>query len=183
MGMTVTRQAAVFLWSLVFGGGLGMCYDLFRLLRRWRRWGWGWVFFQDLLYFALYTAATFLFLMAWCQGELRWEVWLGQGLGAVFWFCTMSKIFLIIGCKVMEFGKWGISGMERITFRPLWYLSRKIAGIIGKIGQFAFEIGKKVGGFLRIDLKNLGKLLYNHGETMRASSCAAEDSEGGDSIG
>jgi len=80
MGNSVTAQALDFLGALALGGGLGLVYDLFRLLRG--RFCLGILGSAlDLLYWPLSVAALFFYAVAAGNGEVRIYLLVGAVLG------------------------------------------------------------------------------------------------------
>lgn len=89
MGVALTEQAVMFFRSVMLGGVLALCYDLFRALRGLGGVLWGGVL--DGAYCLLSAAALFLFVMA-GDGELRLFFLAGALGGAVLFFCLLSQI-------------------------------------------------------------------------------------------
>ena len=173
MGFTISQQAGIFAAAIGFGLCLGIVYDLLRLWRREGKLPFVPVLLLDLFYFALYTFSTFLFLMDQCSGELRPNVLLGQLLGAVLWFCTLSRLFLKLGERIVGLAKGGGRLLFRLTVLPLLVVSRKIAAILERFGRFLKKNRIKLHTSARIDLKKAGHMLYNQGESTQTSSDAA----------
>lgn len=170
MGFTISQQAGTFAAALGFGLCLGVAYDLLRLWRREGRLPFVPVLLLDLLYFALYTFSTFLFLMDQCSGELRPYVLLGQLLGAVFWLCTLSRPFLKLGQRIVGVAKGGGGLLFKVTVLPLLVFSRKIAAVLERAGRFLKKNHIKLHTSARIDLKKAGHMLYNQDESTQVSS-------------
>lgn len=100
MGAAISRQVFSLTGALLLGLGLGLVYDLLRLLRRSHR---HWMeIVLDLLFWLLCTLTLFL-----------WSVWTGKGVVRVYialallgggwlWFQTFSEQFLALGRRLMD---------------------------------------------------------------------------------
>ena len=90
--LTIADQTRLFLLALGLGFLLGIVYDLFRVVRMaftMRRVG---VFIQDVLFFLTCAAATFLFLLAVNQGEIRGFIIAGEGLGFLIYYFSFGLL-------------------------------------------------------------------------------------------
>lgn len=92
MGIVNGQQAMLFLYAAVFGIGLGMYYDCFRILRILVKWNAVWVLIQDLVFFLSSAFGFFLFLFFWNNGEIRIYVCLASALGMTVYFLTLGRL-------------------------------------------------------------------------------------------
>ncbi len=114
-------QTLTFLWSLLLGAVLCGWYDLFRLWRRQARCGVITVFFQDILFWTVSAAVTFLFLLARENGAVRWYVLFGTAIGFLLWRRTVGAILFRLADRV--------SGVFRKVFSAIFSPFAKIFGI------------------------------------------------------
>ena len=112
--MTLAHETIVFLYSLLLGAGVGVVYDVFRVLRLTIGRNRFVVFGEDLLFFAVAAGGTFLFCLEFCQGQLRLFVLLGEGLGFLLYFFTAGEL-------VIHFFRWVIEWIGKL-FQKLWQL-------------------------------------------------------------
>lgn len=127
MGNEIPEQLAMFLRSVVLGGGLGLLYDLARCLRRLG--GGLWRGLLDVAVSLTAAAALFFFVMA-GSGELRLFILLGALLGVTLFFCLLSPLL-----------------------RPLWDFWLDLLLIpfrfLGRIAKKLYQICKKLFSFFR----------------------------------
>lgn len=71
MVLSNAQQTAVLFWSLLFGAGLGVVYDLLRVFRVFVPGSAVTVLFQDLFYFLTTAVASFLFIFEVNDGTVR----------------------------------------------------------------------------------------------------------------
>lgn len=121
MEKTVNEQLMLFGFALLFGMMLGVVNDLFRFIRFLGFDTKKAVFFQDILFMCLCAFATFLFSLAYNQGEIRFFTLFGEFLGIVIYRYTIG----IITGKV---------------FSGLVYVLKKIKTCIVMVYQFNVRI-------------------------------------------
>ena len=92
------EQAAVLLWSLLFGGCLGAAYDLLRCVRCVVVCSSVSVFFQDLFYFLFAAIASFLFIFEVNDGTVRLFILFAFLLGGLVDRCTFGLLTVSL-CK------------------------------------------------------------------------------------
>ncbi len=100
MAISATVQLRIFLLSLGAGALAGIFFDGFRAFRRLVRSGVLWVGVQDILYWLLSACAAFAFLYRVNDGQMRWYIFLGILLGALFYHLLlqdkMVRLFLAL---------------------------------------------------------------------------------------
>ena len=81
MAITIAGQTWIFLGGILVGAALGVCYDLFRVVRLAVPHPAALVAVEDLVFFCVCAAGTFLYLlgraMASCGGSSWWGNWWG----------------------------------------------------------------------------------------------------------
>lgn len=98
----IYEETLVFLRACVLGAALAVVYDLFRVLRMIIRWHPILVGIQDVIYFVFAAVITFSFLMAFHDGQLRVFILVGELMGGVLYFFTVSILFLKLTAFVVE---------------------------------------------------------------------------------
>ncbi len=85
-------QATVFGCSCILGVVLGILYDVFRIIRVIINPKNITVFVQDVIYFLISGAITFLFVLAFNFGELRFYILIGESAGWTLYHVTLGHI-------------------------------------------------------------------------------------------
>lgn len=144
------EQILTFLYSLLFGVLLCLAYDLLRCLKLLFHLRSIAVCILDLFYFCVAAVAVFCFLVARCQGILRFYVLFAMGMGAVGCRMTLSRHFLHMLCKAAS----GVKACIMLLLRPfLWLRSR--------IVRCFFAVLAFLRSFLKNILKRKKKPLEN----------------------
>ncbi len=84
-------QALSFLLSAALGAAACAFYCIFRAVRREHGCGRLRVFFQDLVFWLVFTLATYCFFLLRCCGEVRGYVYLGELAGFVLFYVALAK--------------------------------------------------------------------------------------------
>ncbi len=95
-------QAINFFRAFIFGGILCIVYDILRVIRKNIAHSSFTVFFEDLIYFIFSALLIFCFLLATTNGELRFYVFFGIGLGFFIIRLSISKVVFIALCFVLS---------------------------------------------------------------------------------
>ena len=98
MGTSISNEVYVFLGMVCLGACQGLLFDVFRIFRRVAKPGVVAVNVSDFLFWAasaVLITGGFLFFN---NGQMRWYVFLGLFLGAVFYFLLLS-IYYLGRCK------------------------------------------------------------------------------------
>ncbi|MBE6779582.1 MAG: hypothetical protein E7545_01250 [Ruminococcaceae bacterium] len=103
-------QLFSFLVSICAGIIYCLIYDFLRAFRKIKAVDDLTVFFQDLIYFAVIGVATFVLFMALSNGEIRGYILIGIFMGFILCFCTLSRFFVWLLCKLFKL-VWKINGI------------------------------------------------------------------------
>ncbi|MBE6905618.1 MAG: hypothetical protein E7476_05065 [Ruminococcaceae bacterium] len=161
MEISVAEQTWMFLASVALGAALGVCYDVFRILRIAIPHRTVAVVAEDILFFALCAAATFCFLLAAGDGQLRAFIIIGEAVGGILYYCTIGVLIIGIARWIIAAIKWVFHMIWKIFIRPVWSMAKKIAGFFSKkLGNTANCIKSKVKNS-NSHLKNHSQILYN----------------------
>ena len=107
-------QALGFLAALALGGGLGLLYDFFRLLRR--RLGAPWLAAAlDLCYWPVGAGVLFWHALEAGGGVIRVYLVLGLLLGGGIYFAVLSRWVLIGGERLAD----ALAALWHLALRPL----------------------------------------------------------------
>ena len=102
LGLTITEQSLAFLYSLLLGTLLCAIYDVFRIIRI----AFGGktlaVFIEDIVFSLASIVITFVFVIAFNNGELRFFVLIGEFLGFVFYYLTFGKLTMFFSKAIIK---------------------------------------------------------------------------------
>lgn len=138
MPVLVSNQAYVFVWTVVGGILIGMVYDLFRVFRKFTKAGVITIFFEDLIFWIIVSLILFIVLYISNDGGIRPYVFVGAALGAVFYFLTISPIFMKIVIGSVKSLKWLLKTIIKILIVPVVVLNNMLkrpAKRLCKIGK------------------------------------------------
>jgi spore cortex biosynthesis protein YabQ len=122
MEIYLAQQTGAFLWAILIGAGLALIYDAFRILRIAIPCGKGFIAAQDILFFIICAIVTFLYLLSHADGKVRAFLLLGELLGAVIYFCTLSIPVMGVSRKIIALIRGILSFFYRYLVFPLWRL-------------------------------------------------------------
>lgn len=120
--MAVAQPVLLFGEACLLGVLLGMLYDVFRILRLAFPHGKVVVFIEDIVYFFLITLLSFSFILLWADGRLRGFFLLGEGVGAILYFVTLSLLLMKMANAIIRVVKGIVCFVFRRTVLPLWKL-------------------------------------------------------------
>ena len=81
--MQPSSQGAVFLYSILTGAAMCMCYDVIRLIKRGFKIPYAVVFLLDILFSIFAAFVTFCFMLVFSCGVVRWFIIAGEIIGFV----------------------------------------------------------------------------------------------------
>ena len=145
-------QAVSFLYSVLFGVGYCLFYDLFRAFRKLYKPTAFSVFFEDLIYFLIISFLTFLLLMSLSNGEIRGYILIGIAVGFLVCYFTVSRFFVKILFAVFKF-------LNEISAKIVDFLNRILIWLFEKIKKWAkycTTILNKTKNLFKKDLKKQG---------------------------
>jgi len=122
----LSEQGTLFLATVLIGAGIGLFFDLFRVLRRVYVHRAIIVQVQDFIFWICATGFLFFFFLDTNFGEIRPFSIMGAGCGAVLYFATLSPFIIKILEAVLKFAIRVIIGLVRIIIAPIRYIFRLI---------------------------------------------------------
>lgn len=153
----IAEQTQIFLYSLGFGFLLGILYDVFRTLRLIISRSKGFVFFADLMYFALCSFLTFCFIMVVDSGRVRLYVALGEILGWFIYYFSFGSIAIRVSNAVTGFFRRLFSGVFKLVRRAF----SKIGSKGSKIKLIFKKNIRKSNKKLKFNLQKHSGMVYN----------------------
>lgn len=105
MDITASQQVYVFAAAAICGIGLGILFDIFRIIRKIRKPSMVGISMQDVLYWLAAAILVFWYIFTFNDGELRWYEFAGVFLAGYIYNMTLSKYTVKIGiflCRFLE---------------------------------------------------------------------------------
>lgn len=161
IGVYLADQTVFFLQSILLGIGFGLLYDLLRVTRLAVPTPSVVVFVEDVLYFLVCAVATFFFLMRTIDGQVRFFLLIGGGLGGLGYFLALSKPVMKVGEKLTDWIKGILWWLFRHLIHPIWRLLRWILRQIIRPLAYLGRFFKKSAQRCKYRLKVRRKVLYN----------------------
>lgn len=147
-------QLITFFYSIIFGLGLGIIYDFFRLIRRYFNCNIVADVCCDIIFMLINALLTFLFIVSFNSGIIRIYIIAGEFLGFIFYRYTIGKFSIIIILKV----NYWIRNLFKMINKPFVFIKNQIKKFIKLISSKYFKKSKKK---CDKDLKSTDKMLYN----------------------
>lgn len=154
-------QLFLFLQAIFFGIGLGIFYDVFRILRIAVKDNSIIIFFEDLLFFISASIFTFLFIFSVNSGQLRWFIFLGLILGFVVYYFTLGKLVLKISQVIIKAVKTIFKFLFSLFIKPFVIIFRWFYKKINPVCTNVKNKSKIVHNNVKNRLKNRRNMLYN----------------------
>jgi len=129
----MTSQTVIFLYSVLFGFFLGYIFDLFRITRIAFKTCNAIIFIEDVIFFVIATISSFIFILTNNNGVLRCFLIVGELLGAIIYFFSLSIVIIKAATAIINFIKAIIRFLYKIFIRPIIKLFLLIRKMIGKI--------------------------------------------------
>lgn len=171
-GTLVSSQVLVFFYSCFLGAALGVAYDVIRIFRRAIPHNYAVIGIEDFAFFVLVALQSFRFMIGVLDGRVRCFIVIGEILGWVLYFFTISIVIMGISEQIIRFVKAILRLFGKYILYPIFYVIRKIIGILmipfvfmGKKAESAAkDAGREIktrAKKLKNPLKRRSKLLYN----------------------
>jgi len=165
VGIYLADQTRIFLLAIVTGAVVALIFDAFRISRIAIPTASMVVFFEDLLFFVICAVATFLLLLSATEGQVRFFLLIGEGIGALLYTLTVGQLVMAVSKSIIGFIKAVLRSIVRFILRPLWFILYHIVGFLLSPFYFVAGITKKYMQKLRFRLKVRRILVYNHLKT------------------
>lgn len=135
----MASECITFLGACLLGAALGVIYDLFRISRIAVKTCNVIIFIEDIIFFAIVTISSFIFIVIKNDGVLRGFLIIGELLGALVYFVTLSVIIMNAAKLIIKVIKSVLKFLYKILIQPFIKLYQ----------------------WLYAKLKPMGKRLYN----------------------
>ena len=150
LGLPLASQTVTFLLAILLGFALGLLYDVFRILRLAVKSGFIITLVEDILYLIAVALASYSLALIRSEGFLRAYILVGEGLGAILYFFSLSVVIMGISALLIQM----IQTVFRWIFTP-------VLRLLGFLGTFFEKISKKIWFFIKKLLKSIKHLVYN----------------------
>ncbi|MCL2057413.1 MAG: spore cortex biosynthesis protein YabQ [Oscillospiraceae bacterium] len=161
MELYVADQTLAFLGAIAVGAALGLVYDVFRITRIAFPIPKAVIFFQDVLYFLICAAVTFLYLMSAIHGKIRIFLLAGELIGWVLYHFTIGQLVMRISAAIIEGIRRTLAFLFRYIAMPIWRLIYRIVYLILIPPRFLVKIAKKNAVKVKFYLKVRRLMMYN----------------------
>lgn len=131
--LTLQSQTMFFLGSCLLGMCLGIVYDIFRISRLAVKTCNIIIFIEDLLFFIIVTISSFVYLIANNEGVMRGFLLIGELLGAILYFSSLSIAIMKAAQNIINAVKAFFIFLYKLTIKP-----------IIRLFLFIFKISKKI---------------------------------------
>lgn len=85
------KELWIFSYSCLLGLGLGILYDVFRIIRMLINKRNITIFLQDIIYFIVSGFVTFIFVLGINEGQSRFYILAGEGIGWIAYHITLGE--------------------------------------------------------------------------------------------
>ena len=85
------KELLIFWYSCLLGIGLGILYDVFRIIRMLINKRNITIFLQDIIYFIVSGFVTFIFVLGINEGQSRFYILAGEGIGWIVYHITLGE--------------------------------------------------------------------------------------------
>lgn len=157
MGKFLVQETILFFYACILGAFLGLIFDLFRIFRMAVKCGTVWVFIQDILYFSIITFVTFIFLLSYNDGRFRMFILVGELMGSVLYFFSVSIIILKSSKLIINTTK----RVFAVLLKPFNKIYDKVYTKISNVKGKTHKKIPKIKIFDKFSLKSVRNIVYN----------------------
>lgn len=151
MGITVSSQTTIFLFSVVLGIALSLIFDGFRLTNVIFSQTAKKIFIKDIIYFILSAIITFIFILIVNMGEIRVYIISGEIIGWIIYRLTVGSIIYKALFTVIVFIKKYLNKIKR------YIISKLPKKQINKLNKRFEKLKRRVIETLKVKINIKGK--------------------------
>lgn len=153
------NQAYLFFIFVITGVVISILFDVFRILRKSFKTPDLITYLEDILFWILTGCISLYTIFYFNNGEIRFFLFLGIGLGVVLYMITLSKYFIKVSVFIITIVKTIIQKLISIVLFPIRKLIQLIQKLLYKPIIFAFVNFRK---FSTKNVKKLGNFMKKH---------------------
>ncbi|MCL2225699.1 MAG: spore cortex biosynthesis protein YabQ [Defluviitaleaceae bacterium] len=128
--LSMSGQALLFFFTVLMGAGIGLFFDVFRILRKTvpvlAKSSIA-VQLEDLFFWLVVTGGMFYFMLHYNFGEIRLFAILGAACGLALYFAILSRLVITVCVSVINYLKKVVAAAFRIIFAPLRLLINAVS--------------------------------------------------------
>lgn len=151
MDFYIANQTLVFLYACAMGACLSVIYDIFRLVRITFTIGKIAVIIEDILFFLIVSACTFIFIICFTEGMIRFYVVAGELLGFILCHLTLGALIVTL-----------LGGLIRLVKRALRKICVPVKALFLKLFRAVRAKMLKISVKHKKNNKNIKKSLQNN---------------------
>ena len=151
MEFYIADQTLVFLYACVLGAALSIVYDIFRLIRITAVMGRAVIAVEDIIFFIIVSFSTFVFILSFTEGVIRFYVIFGELLGFILCHVTLGALIVKL-----------LGGFIRLLKRIFLRIFKAVGGFFKKRFAFVCRLISKVYFKHKKSCKNRKKYLQNN---------------------
>ena len=119
MILSMPQQTLLFVTTVGVGAGVGLFYDMFRVLRLTAPHGQLAVQIEDFVFWVAATGMVFYVMLHLSEGEIRWFSLVGTSLGMALYFATVSRWVVAVAVIIVNFAKRVLTATVRVLMLPV----------------------------------------------------------------
>lgn len=143
MELILAEELAVVGYAALFGVGVGILYDVFRVLRLIFRPSAVAVFVEDLIFFFITAWLTGMFIFTFHSGVIRLYIFVSAVAGAALWYLTLGRICYRLWRRVADKIRRFFAVLSAPLRKFLAKIKRKIPKKEAKNAKKLFHFRKK----------------------------------------
>ena len=140
----ISNQASLFLIFTIEGTIIGLIFDIFRILRKSFKTSDIVTYIEDILFWVITGILILYSIFIFNYGEIRFFMFVGMFLGAMFYMLLVSKYVIKISVSIIEFLKKAIIFVLKIIKFPIEFIDKIIEKIFKKPILFCIINVKKI---------------------------------------
>lgn len=152
--ISVLEQTTIFFFAIIMGAVLSVAYDFVKILKIVLKLDGIKTFFLDILYFFAGGILTFLFLIAFNDGEVRFYVIIGEIVGFYLYRLMVGTAIVKFVCRFLRLTR-------KIAVPILNFLRLKIKKIVLFLASPLLLLYGKISCIAKKSLQISKKMLYN----------------------
>lgn len=156
MNVIVSNQLYIFGWAILYGGIIGISYDLIRIVRRVVSHSQLLVGLEDFFFWMIAGLVVFNYIFNVNSGSMRGFIFIGLSLGMLLYFLTISKMIVTGGFKLLATAIKLVKTILKIVLTPFMMIFKPFRFIAKKTTKGL----KKSEKWLIIRLRRFAKEIY-----------------------
>lgn len=126
MNILVSDQLYIFIWAVIFGGLLGLFYDMIRVFRRILPHEKLAIGIEDIIFWVIAVIVIFGYIFNTNDGIMRGFIFIGLSLGVTVYMLLFSRPFIEYTTKLIRTVLKGIKNFFLWLFKPIRMLLKPI---------------------------------------------------------